>query len=965
MQPSSGLMFKFFYRIILPSLLAMLLFVMTLFFIVIPVFEQAMMDRKREMIKELTNSASSILDKYYKDETEGILTRDEAQQTAISRIQYLRYGEENKDYFWITDMQPRMIMHPYVPELNGTDLTDYEDSHGKKMFVEFVDAVKDDGQGFVEYMWQWKDDSTHVVSKLSYVKKFEPWGWIIGTGIYIEDVRREISALSSRLLQISLIIVAIVALLLTFISLQSLKIEKRRQLAETNLKQSREKYRSLVDASTEGLIMISDNEIIFANSIFLNLAGLDSNEISQMKWQNIFTLPDELKQKLEQGEDDVETAPFETDIFLPGNRKAEVLVNISPIIFYGNKAVIFSIKDISSDNQIKKELHESRERFKTLMDKLNVGIFRTTMDARGRFVEANQTAIRLMGYENNEQLKDKYILDYFADSEDRKNFRKKLLESGFIKNQVVKLRNTDGSIKNMLVSLAVITDESGQAAFCDGTIEPMTSKSLNNNDTYKLIDITDFRAIISSISVNTFAKKIHKIKTTQSVSEAMALMQELNEPVFFVCDNDNNILGYVSNAEIVLGLSDDNADFQSPVFQFMRSPIISVHENTSVLKAKSIFSKKQTAVITIKDSSNNLTGYIQAPDLNTIDELRMSELFEYIDSASSIETLTLLRKEFIDLISKLAINRIPSNIILQLLSEVFDTITSRLFQISLNEFGAPPVDFAFIVMGSEGRQEQTLKTDQDNAIIYADNAENKEVAADYFLKLGTWICESLNAIGYDLCKGDNMAMNPKWNKPLSIWKDYFHTWINNGQPQDLLDINIFFDFRLSFGSHKITDELEDHIIHSSKTNPAFLHHMAKNAMLYKPSVNMFGNIVVESSGAPADTIRIKDNISAIVSFVRIYALKNAITQKQTVFRIEQLLTQGVISDSERKNLLRIFDYLTSLRIQHQASLILENNKPDNYINVKLLSDIDQTTFKKSLSVINDVLSRLTIDFNLN
>ncbi len=166
-------------------------------------------------------------------------------------------------------MHTTMIMHPYVPELNGTDLTDYEDSHSKKMFVEFVREVEDDGHGFVEYMWQWKDDSAHVVPKLSYVKKFDPWGWIIGTGIYIEDVRKQISELSSRLLYISIIIASIVALILTFISLQSFRIEKRRLRAEQNLQESREKYRSLVEAPTEGLVMISDNRIIFANAVFL------------------------------------------------------------------------------------------------------------------------------------------------------------------------------------------------------------------------------------------------------------------------------------------------------------------------------------------------------------------------------------------------------------------------------------------------------------------------------------------------------------------------------------------------------------------------------------------------------------------------------------------------------------------------------------------------------------------------
>ena len=132
---------KFHLRIFLPTILSMLLFILTIFLILIPRYQQNIMDGKREMIKELTNAALSILSKYETDEREGILDREEAQKTAISRIQYLRYGNENKDYFWITDMHPTMIVHPFRNDLNGQDLTNFTDPHGKKLFVEFVEFV--------------------------------------------------------------------------------------------------------------------------------------------------------------------------------------------------------------------------------------------------------------------------------------------------------------------------------------------------------------------------------------------------------------------------------------------------------------------------------------------------------------------------------------------------------------------------------------------------------------------------------------------------------------------------------------------------------------------------------------------------------------------------------------------------------------------------------------------------------
>ncbi len=182
-------------RLILPALLAVALFIISIFAVIIPAFRSTIMDRKREMIRELTNSAWSVLHEYNVEEKKGHLTTEEAQKRAISDIRFLRYGEERKDYFWITDMHPRMIMHPYQPNLEGQDLSGDagRDHTGKKLFVEMVDVCKKNGSGYVEYMWQWKDDPSRIVPKVSYVKGFAPWGWIVGSGIYVEDVRERVA----------------------------------------------------------------------------------------------------------------------------------------------------------------------------------------------------------------------------------------------------------------------------------------------------------------------------------------------------------------------------------------------------------------------------------------------------------------------------------------------------------------------------------------------------------------------------------------------------------------------------------------------------------------------------------------------------------------------------------------------------------------------------------------------------
>jgi signal transduction histidine kinase len=186
---------RFFSRILLPSMGAVLLFLVAIYLFVIPNYRESLMDGKRETIRELTSTAWSVmhkLDLMVSDE----FSEEKARQEAAIIISDMRWGEEFKDYFWITDTTPRMVMHPYRPSMNGMDLSDYKDQRGKNFFVDIVKLVKQDGDGYIDYKWQWKDDSLTVVSKLSYVKAYEPWGWIVGTGIYIEDVNRQIEILN-------------------------------------------------------------------------------------------------------------------------------------------------------------------------------------------------------------------------------------------------------------------------------------------------------------------------------------------------------------------------------------------------------------------------------------------------------------------------------------------------------------------------------------------------------------------------------------------------------------------------------------------------------------------------------------------------------------------------------------------------------------------------------------------------
>lgn len=273
---------------VLPALAVIVLFMLALFGIFLPSFEEALLERKRETIRELTRTIWSMLDETEKQVRAGRIAPAPAREQAAERVRALRYGREGLDYFWIQDLSPSMIMHPYRTDLEGQDLSGFRDPLGSPIFNRFVDKVRQDGAGYVDYVWQWMDDPDRMEAKESYVKLFEPWGWIIGTGLYINDVKAEIWALEVRLYYVMLAIAAALTLLLLYMLRGGLKSERLRLLAEQRLHESNARYASLVKAASEGVLFVRKHRCIYANPVFLELAGCDADELALLDWQELF-----------------------------------------------------------------------------------------------------------------------------------------------------------------------------------------------------------------------------------------------------------------------------------------------------------------------------------------------------------------------------------------------------------------------------------------------------------------------------------------------------------------------------------------------------------------------------------------------------------------------------------------------------------------------------------------------------
>ncbi|OGV42699.1 MAG: hypothetical protein A2X46_05380 [Lentisphaerae bacterium GWF2_57_35] len=262
-------------RLAIPTGMTVLFFLGAFYFIMIPALKESFMANKQDMIHELNNTVWELLNNYHQRVLEGELTREEAQQRAKDRIRALRYGPERKDYFWINDMHPRMIMHPYRPDLEGQDLTAYSDSAGQLLFQQFVQTVRSNNAGFVGYRWQWKDDAAKIVPKLSYVRGFEPWGWILGTGVYLNDIDTQMAKTTKHLNLVFAVILLLVAGLSCVIIWDSRQTENRRRDADT----ARQRLAHILQATSDMVAMATtDGKVTYLNDAGRKLLGWSEDD---------------------------------------------------------------------------------------------------------------------------------------------------------------------------------------------------------------------------------------------------------------------------------------------------------------------------------------------------------------------------------------------------------------------------------------------------------------------------------------------------------------------------------------------------------------------------------------------------------------------------------------------------------------------------------------------------------------
>lgn len=385
---------------------------------------------------------------------------------------------------------------------------------------------------------------------------------------------------------------------------------------------------------------------------------------------------------------------------------------------------------------------------------------------------------------------------------------------------------------------------------------------------------------------------------TASIAATAKIMGEEKTSCIFITDDTDNIIGYVTDITLRDQVIAQNIPPSSPVETITKKDIVSIDADAYIYESLLLMFQTKTRYLLVVNDGK-FSGFISRTKLLSEQSQSPFLFIQSVKQATSVKELREKWSQVPAIVEQLLQRGVKSETVNQVITTVSDTIALRVIDDVIHEVGPPPSRFVFITLGSEGRKEQTLKTDQDNAIIYEDKAnEHREEVRAYFLDFADRISTHLDTIGFSFCKGGFMAKNPKWTHSLSHWKRNYDSWMMESTQETVMKYSTFFDNRPIYGDFSILNELHDYMEEQLNAPlERFFFNMATNALQYEPPLTFFKGIRTFTVGEQK-VFDIKKAMTPIVDITRVFALKHKIFLTNTGERLDALALANHITEEE-------------------------------------------------------------------
>ena len=445
-------------------------------------------------------------------------------------------------------------------------------------------------------------------------------------------------------------------------------------------------------------------------------------------------------------------------------------------------------------------------------------------------------------------------------------------------------------------------------------------------------------------------------QTMSSSKIGSIIIHENRKPIGIVTDKD-------LRSKIATGLF----GIDVTIDKIMSSPVITVADNLSLAEAQIMMLKNNVSHLCVtKDGSRDseITGILTEHDIVVAQANNPGVLLKQCKRAMKSVDLKEVRLKLSDLIQHSLDKNVPIQHITSIVGEINLAITTRAIELAIEKTGTPPpTEFAWMNMGSQGRKEQLLMTDQDNAIVFEDVPEEQyETVKQYYIELAEKVTKTLNKVGYIYCPAGMMASNPLWCKSVTDWQNQFKGWINTPGEKGILHCTIFFDYDFVYGSEALVDAITKTIHEETNDNQLFFAYLGADALKNPPPLGFFRQFLVENDGEHKDTFDLKARaLMPLIDSARILALSKGIKNvSNTLSRYAKLAELEPQNAPIYEACADAFAELLKFRTEEG----LQNDSDGRYLNLNELSKLDKLKLKNDFQPINDIQEVIKNRFQL-
>lgn len=472
----------------------------------------------------------------------------------------------------------------------------------------------------------------------------------------------------------------------------------------------------------------------------------------------------------------------------------------------------------------------------------------------------------------------------------------------------------------------------------------------------------------SSADSTLYRKRVAEIMSTPvitctpetSIATAARLMESNNISALIVLDEQKHPNWLLTERDMLTKIIAGNLDNSSPipVSKIMNSNLIQLPPDAYFSQALLAITRNRVKQLAVVDK-DQVVGIVTITDLLKTRVTGTLMLTHDIETRQSIDDLCSKSREIDKILVGLLEDNAPVPDILEIMAEFHDRLNLRVIQLTEEEmvqegYGAPPCTYCWINMGSAGRREQTLRTDQDNAIIYNDPPPGQEENYHHYFKLlGEKVVRSLTTSGFVICNGDVIASNTQWCRSLTGWKLAIDEWINTRQSGNVRMLSILLDFRPVYGDLSLTNSLWETVFTTLQQSATISHLLIQDDMRFKVPLSILGKFLTEKSGANKHQINLKTSSSLhIVNCIRIFAISNGIKETSTFGRLRELVRLKIIEPDDAELIQSAYETLLLLRIRENLNKLKKGLPADNYVNPYLLSKREQSLLKEAFLAVN-------------